>query len=58
MRSTHYSDPEILRIIEKDLPKKSTKEMSPEVMNLLEESNNSSHSESDLGDSDDDMLNN
>ena len=58
MRSTNYSDPEILRIIKKDLPKKSTKEMSPEVMNLLEESNNSSHSESDLDDSDVDMLNN
>ena len=47
MRSTHYSDPEILRIIEKDLPKRSTKQMSPEVINLLEESIDSSISESD-----------
>ena len=47
MRSTHYSDPEILRIIEKDLPKRSTKQMSPEVINLLEESIDSSTSESD-----------
>ena len=47
MRSTHYSDPEILRIIEKDLPKRSTKQMSPEVIDLLEESIDSSISESD-----------
>ena len=51
MRSTHYSDPEILKIIEKDLPKRSTKQMSPEVMNLLEESIDSSISESDSDDS-------
>ena len=47
MRSTYYSDPEILRIVEKSLPKKSTKKISPEVMNLLAESIDSSISESD-----------
>ena len=47
MQSTHYSDPEILRIIEKDLPKRSTKQMSPEVIDLLEESIDSSISESE-----------
>ena len=51
LRSTNYSDPDILRIVEKDLPKKSTKQISPEVMGLLEESNGPSDTNS-LSDSD------
>ena len=46
LRSTNYSDPDILRIVEKDLPKKPTNEISPEVMGLLEESNGPSDTDS------------
>ena len=52
MRSTHISDPEILRMIEESLPKKAHKPISPEVVSLLEESNDSSNSASDSDDSD------
>ena len=47
LRSTHRSDPEILKIIEKSLPKKSHQTISPEVMVLLEESDDSTDSDSD-----------
>ena len=52
MRSTHISDPEILRMVQESLPKKTHKPISPEVVALLEESNDSSNSASDSDTSD------
>ena len=51
LRQTHISDPDILKIIESSRPKRQHKPISPEVLALLVDSNNSDDSEFDSDDS-------
>ena len=52
-RSTHISDPDILEILEKSLPKKIPEPISLEVLKLLLTNDSDSDSSSDSSDSDD-----
>ena len=52
-RSTHISDPDILEILEKSLPKKTPEPISLEVLKLLLTNDSDSDSSSDSSDSDD-----